>query len=245
MILNIDTATEHASVCISDNGNMSGIEKSFEQKDHASFIQPAIKRLFENTHQKISALDAIAVTAGPGSYTGLRVGLATAKGLCYALNKPLILLNTLEVMAQASINNFSKQCTSNLQSLTTNYKLQTTNFLFCPMIDARRMEVFTAIYNEKMQVIMNPSAVILEENTFSEYLDKGTIIFSGSGSSKFEKIVHHPNASFLLVQHSAANMITLSEQYFSHKQFADIAYSEPFYLKEFFTPSITRYDKKF
>jgi tRNA threonylcarbamoyladenosine biosynthesis protein TsaB len=243
LILNIDTATEHASVCISENGKMLGIEKSFEQKDHASFIQPAIKKLFEIIHQKISALDAIAVTAGPGSYTGLRVGLATAKGLCYALNKPLILLNTLEVMAQASVNNFSKQ--SNLQSSTTNYKLQTTNFLFCPMIDARRMEVFMAIYDEKLRVMMNPAAVILEDNTFKEYLDKGTVIFSGNGSSKFEKIMHHPNAIFLDAQYSAANMITLSEQYFSHKQFADIAYSEPFYLKEFFTPSITRYDKKF
>src|SRR3954449_4704870 len=90
LILNIDTATEHASVCISENGNVLGIEKSFEQKDHASFIQPAIKKLFENIHQKISAIDAVAVTAGPGSYTGLRVGLSTAKGLCYALNKPLI-----------------------------------------------------------------------------------------------------------------------------------------------------------
>jgi len=245
LILNIDTATEYASVCICENGKMLGIEKSFEQKDHASFIQPAIKKLFEDIHQKVSAIDAIAVTGGPGSYTGLRVGLATAKGLCYALNKPLIVLNTLEVMGQAAINEFSKQHKSNLQSSTTNYKPQTTNFLFCPMIDARRMEVFTAIYNEKLQTIATPAAVILEENTFSEYLDKGPIIFSGNGSRKFEKIMHHSNAIFSDVQHSAANMITLGEQYFSHNQFADIAYSEPFYLKEFFTPSITRYDKKF
>lgn len=237
LILNIDTATEHASVCISENGNMPGIEKSFEQKDHASFIQPAIKKLFENIHQKILSIDAIAVTAGPGSYTGLRVGLATAKGLCYALNKPLILLNTLEVMAQAALNR--QLATSNKQ------RGETASFLYCPMIDARRMEVFTALYAEQLQNILPPAAIILTENSFKEYLDKQSIIFSGSGSGKFKKILQHPNAIFSDIQHSAEDMIVLSEQLFSHKKFADLAYCEPFYLKEFFTPVNKRYDKNF
>jgi tRNA threonylcarbamoyladenosine biosynthesis protein TsaB len=232
LILNIDTATEYASVCISNGKKLLGIEKSFEQKDHASFIQSAIKKLFENIHQKISAIDAIAVTAGPGSYTGLRVGLATAKGLCYALNKPLILLNTLEVMAQAFITeNINRQ--------------EAANFFYCPMIDARRMEVFTALYDEQLQNIVKPAAVILDDNSFKKYLNERVIIFSGSGSGKFKKMIQHPNAIFSKTKHSAADMISLSVKFFSHKNFSDVAYSEPFYLKEFFTPSNKRYDKKF
>ena len=233
LILNIDTATEHASLCLSDDDKLLGIEKSFEQKDHASFIQPAIKRLFENVQQKIADTEAIAVAAGPGSYTGLRVGLATAKGLCYALNKPLILLNTLEVMAQAAIKESEKNPYS------------TANPLFCPMIDARRMEVFTALYDKNLQPVLMPSAVILQENTFKEYLDKQQIVFSGSGSHKFKNILQNPRAIFSEIRHSAEDMMPLSVKCFSHKQFADIVYSEPFYLKEFFTPSFSRYDKKF
>jgi tRNA threonylcarbamoyladenosine biosynthesis protein TsaB len=233
LILNIDTATEHASVCISENGNVLGIEKSFEQKDHASFIQPTIKKLFENIHQKISAIDAVAVTAGPGSYTGLRVGLSTAKGLCYALNKPLILLDTLEVMAQAAVK------------VNANVLHSKLSVLYCPMIDARRMEVFTAMYNEKIKNLMKPTALILESDSFKEYLDNRVIVFSGSGSNKFKKILSHPNAIFSPAQHTSENMVGLSEKLFSHKQFADIAYTEPFYLKEFFTQANPLYDKKF
>jgi len=245
LILNIDTATEHASVCISENEKLLYIQKSFEQKDHASFIQPAIKKLFENIHRQVSAIDAVAVTAGPGSYTGLRVGLATAKGLCYALNKPLILLSTLEVMAQASVDEQSNIVARSQQPGIDNNELQIVNSLFCPMIDARRMEVFTALYDRALQPVVKPAAVILEEDSFKEHLDKQQIIFSGSGSEKFKKIIRHPNAIFLEVQHSAQHMITLSVKFFSHKQFADIAYSEPFYLKEFFTPANKRYGKKF
>ncbi len=105
LILNIDTATEYAGVCISNNNAVIAIEQSADQKNHASFVQPAIKKIIETSGYNLQMIEAIAVTAGPGSYTGLRVGLASAKGLCYALNKPLILLNTLEVMASAQIEN--------------------------------------------------------------------------------------------------------------------------------------------
>lgn len=237
LFLNIDTATEHASACISDNEKLLAIEKSFDQKNHASFIQPAIKNLFQSCEQQLSNLDAIAVTAGPGSYTGLRIGLATAKGLCYALNKPLILLSTLEVMAQAPIT----------EQLATNRKqpLSQPATLFCPMIDARRMEVFTAVYKDKLQTILQPAAVILNENIFDEYLATHQVIFSGSGSLKLKDILHHPNVIFSKAQHTAADMIRLTVKAFTQQQFADIAYSEPFYLKEFFTPSRSVIDKKF
>lgn len=244
LFLNIDTATENASTCISDSEKVLAIEKSIDQKNHASFIQPAIKKLFQSCEQQLSNLDAIAVTAGPGSYTGLRVGLATAKGLCYALNKPLILLNTLEVMAQASIN--EQLATKNNQPLlhpaTGNLQPAT---LFCPMIDARRMEVFTAIYNDKLQTILPPAAIILNENIFDDYLAVHQIIFSGSGSFKLKNILHHPNVIFSKTQHSAAHMMLLTVKAFTQQQFANIAYSEPFYLKEFFTPSRSVIDKKF
>lgn len=258
LFLNIDTATENASTCICDNEKVLAIEKNFDQKNHASFIQPAIKKIFESGGQQLSNLDAIAVTAGPGSYTGLRVGLATAKGLCYALNKPLILLNTLELMAQASINaqlatgseQFeNKAATPGIQSAGTNLQPVTGNrkpeTLFCPMIDARRMEVFTAIYSDKLQTILPPAAIILNENIFDEYLAAHQIIFSGSGSFKLKGILHQPNVIFSNVQHSAADMLPLTVKAYTQQQFANVAYSEPFYLKEFFTPSRSVIDKKF
>jgi tRNA threonylcarbamoyladenosine biosynthesis protein TsaB len=228
LLLNIDTATEHASICLSDNTNMLAMEKSSNQKDHASFLQPAIKKIFERSKLELSALDAIAVTAGPGSYTGLRVGLASAKGLCYALNKPLILLNTLEVMANASI-------TQTYHSLLT-----THNFLYCPMIDARRMEVFSAVYDHSLQVVMQPQAIILNKESFHALLQEYSIIFSGSGAGKFKTISEDENAKFTNVIYTAQDMISLSVKSFTHHHFADVAYSAPFYLKEFFTPSRAR-----
>ena len=251
LFLNIDTATEQASACLTDNEKVLAIEKSSDQKNHASFIHPTIKNLFQSIGKYFSEIDAIAVTAGPGSYTGLRVGLATAKGLCYALNKPLILLNTLEVMAQASMNAqfYNKLPTSNLQHPTSNLQHSTSNLqpptLYCPMIDARRMEVFTAIYDDNLQIIFRPSAIILDENIFNEYLNDYRVIFSGSGNLKLKTILHHSNAIFLQVQHNASDMVPLTVKAFAQQQFSDIAYSEPFYLKEFFTPSRNVIDKKF
>ena len=224
LILNIDTATEHASVCLSKDSSVLALEENAEQKNHAAFIQPAIQKIFSVTNIALSSIDSIAVTNGPGSYTGLRVGLSSAKGLCYALNKPLILLNTLEVMANAAINELKKQ----------NADIQNT--LFCPMIDARRMEVFTALFDASLELIIPSTAVILDEQTFADYLLKQSIVFSGSGTEKCQKIVKHSNAIFQSMQQNASHMIHISEQTYTRKQFADLAYSEPFYLKEFFTP---------
>jgi len=224
LILQIDTATEQASVCLSKDNIVLAVEENTEQKNHAAFIQPAIQKIFSVTNLSLSSVDAIAVTNGPGSYTGLRVGLASAKGLCYALNKPLILLNTLEVMANAAINELKKQ------------NIDIGNTLFCPMIDARRMEVFTALFDAFLQPILSSTAVVLEEHSFAGYLSEQPIAFSGSGAEKCQEIVKPVNALFLSTQHNASHMIHLSEQTYTRKQFADLAYSEPFYLKEFFTP---------
>ena len=230
LILNIDTAITTASISIAKGGNILGEAFNTEQRDHGAFIQPAIKKILSISNYKLHVIDAVAVTAGPGSYTGLRVGLATAKGLCYALNKPLILINTLEVMAQASIN-------ERIGLKTGNPPLTTRNSLFSPMIDARRLEVFTALYNGALQPLVYPAAVILNEHTFEEYLNGRLIVFSGSGQNKFKNILQHPNAIFTDTQHDAAHLAMLAAKAFEQKQFADVAYSEPFYLKEFFTPA--------
>jgi len=228
LLLNIDTATEQASVCISHADNMVALKISSDQKNHASFVQTAIRALFQETGYSLHETDAIAVTAGPGSYTGLRVGIATAKGLCYALQKPLIFINTLEVMALACIEEYKAK-------LPFTDILRISEMLFCPMIDARRMEVFTALYRSTMQIISSPAAVILDENSFKENLSSNSILFCGSGSSKLKNIISHPGAFFSNVQHHAGHLAMLASTAFEQKKFTDIAYSEPAYLKEFFT----------
>jgi tRNA threonylcarbamoyladenosine biosynthesis protein TsaB len=172
LLLNIDTATGHASVCLSKGDVVLGMIESTEQKNHASFVQPAISELMAGAGYTLNALDGIAVTAGPGSYTGLRVGLASAKGICYALNKPLILINTLEVMAQAVV------------SRETSIDPST---LICPLIDARRMEVFTALYDSSLHEIEPPHALVVDENSFAAVLKVQSVVFSGSGHAKLER----------------------------------------------------------
>ena len=222
LILNIDTATDHAGVCLSSDETILAIAENNDQKQHGSFIQPAIQQLFKQTGIALTELDAIAVIAGPGSYTGLRVGLSTAKGLCFTLNKPLILLNTLDIMAKAALNNLHSQ------------SIDEEEFLLCPMIDARRMEVFTALYNKQLAVIAPPAAHILSAESFAFYIEKNIIYFLGNGSIKCLNIVQHPNANFVDSTYSVRDMASSSLDNFKLQTFADLAYSEPFYLKEFY-----------
>jgi tRNA threonylcarbamoyladenosine biosynthesis protein TsaB len=217
LLLNIDTAVDAASVCLSKDGNTLSISKNEKQKDHASWLHIAIKEIFEKNNLEINLIDAVAVTEGPGSYTGLRIGMATAKGICYALNKPLITLNTLLVMANAA----------------KNYDAD----LLCPMIDARRMEVFTAIYSKDLKIIKEPAAITLTEKSFDEELADNRICFFGNGYSKLQKIKDDRNAIFKEINFDAETMILLSEEKFSKNEFADLAYAEPLYLKEFYTPA--------
>lgn len=221
LLLNIDTATEHAGVCLSNNGEVLAMKETAGAKNHASFIQPAIQQVMGQAGYPLTAIDAIAVAAGPGSYTGLRVGLSTAKGLCYALGKPLIMINTLEIMALAAIQETQK------------LRGDTTNMLFCPMIDARRMEVFTAIYDALLNIIVPPAAKVLDENSFSVALKDNIIVFSGSGSVK-ATIIKHSNAQFIRQNYNAGHLAVLAEEAYNASLFADLAYSEPFYLKEFY-----------
>ena len=217
LILNIDTSGDIASICIAQNGKPLYVDSNEKQKDHAAWLHPAINKLFQNANIQIKNIEAIGITIGPGSYTGLRVGLATAKGLCYALKIPLIAINTLEAMAFA----LKKEASD----------------LICPMIDARRMEVFTAIYNKDLQPMLSPRAMIIDESSFAEIIAAHQILFCGSGSHKFQSIINDKNAAFSSAVADASHLASLSFDLFCKKEFADLAYTEPLYIKEFYTPT--------
>ncbi len=226
LILHIDTATEHASVCLSNEAGVIDLMESTEQKNHTSFVQPAIALLMEKQGLDLNTMDAVAVTIGPGSYTGLRVGLASAKGICYALGKPLITLHTLQVMAQAAVDEY----------------LATTgtpdpNILFCPLIDARRMEVFTGVYDLSLREITPPHALILGEDSFKTLYDNSPLVLSGSGITKLEHILQKNNVIYSRVGHNASHMVKLAGKAFATGIFADLAYCAPLYVKEFFDAS--------
>lgn len=215
LILNIETAVDKASVCLARSGEILAIREHPHPRDTASWIQPAIKQLLDEQNLQPSDLNAVAVSAGPGSYTGLRVGMASAKGLCFVLKIPLITLNTLKVIAAAYHN---------------------PEGLICPMIDARRMEVFTAVFDAELNEIVKPCNMILNEQSFAEILDEQPIFFIGNGSTKFREVVQHINAQFPGVNYSSADMKTLAQLAYDRGDFADLAYSEPNYGKEFFSP---------
>lgn len=217
LILNIDSSVETASVCLSKDGTALLLKKNELQKDHAAWLHIAIKEMMSEAGYELSAIDAVAVTIGPGSYTGLRVGLSAAKGFCYGLGKPLLTVNTLLVMASALKNEPEE--------------------LLCPMIDARRMEVFTAIYTKDLEEVKPPMALIIDENSFKDELRSSTICFSGNGSKKLKTILENSNASFSDETFDVADLAALAEPLYEKKHFADLAYTEPLYLKEFYSPA--------
>ncbi len=217
LILNIDTSTESAAVSIASDGALLYSLVNENQKDHAGFLHQAIKVVMEKASAALSSLSAIAVVHGPGSYTGLRVGMASAKGLCYALKKPLITIGTLDMMANAAIKS-----DENLNST-----------LFCPLIDARRMEVFTAIFNRQMQLVETANAMILNETSFEILLQNNKVCFFGSGAAKFKQLINAANASFFVVKSLIPSMAELSFTKYSTGNFTHLVNSEPLYIKEF------------
>ncbi|MDQ6755649.1 MAG: tRNA (adenosine(37)-N6)-threonylcarbamoyltransferase complex dimerization subunit type 1 TsaB [Bacteroidota bacterium] len=218
LILNIDTATETATVAISEENRVVSSFTNSNQKDHASFLQPAIKKILKEAGLNIKDLNAVAVTSGPGSYTGLRVGMASAKGLCYALNIPLITINTLEVMALSAI-----------------FKIDDKESLYCPMIDARRTEVYTAIYTYDLKEIIKPCALILSKETLKSFIENSKIYFLGNGSLKLRSYQQHDNALFIDIEISSGAIVKLSYKNYKEKNFADVTYASPLYIKEFYT----------
>lgn len=218
ILLTIDTAGETASVALSNDKDVIASRVSTDQKNHASFIQAAIQDIIQTTGIAINNIDAVSVVNGPGSYTGLRVGLASAKGIAYATSKPLILLNTLTVMALAAIEKFNL-----------------TDALYCPMIDARRNEVFTAVYDSALNIILPPQPIVIEKDSYKNFLEEQKVVFFGSGHNKCGKVISHENAVFADVPYSVFHITSLTSQAYMESDFSDIAYSEPFYTKEFYS----------
>lgn len=217
LILNIDTATTIGSVCLSENGKPLQTLFNDQQKDHAATMVLFVQEIMRKQGITPAQLDAVAVSAGPGSYTGLRVGVATAKGLCYAWNKPLIAVSTLKMMAQGLLEQSGDQ-----------------EAYYAPMIDARRMEVYTAVYKSDLSELLPPQALILTPDAFQAQLDQHKTYFFGDGSEKWQQLLSaHPNAVFVPYQVSAAHLSSLSNASFEHKYFVDVAYFSPFYLKPF------------
>ena len=217
LILNIDTATAKAGICLARDGKPVDIVGNPDQKDHASWLHPAIEKMLQGAGHRLSDLEAVAVVSGPGSYTGLRVGMAAAKGFCYALNIPLITEDKLKLMAFAAREQFPEAD------------------LLCPMIDARRMEVFTAVYQNDLSLLLPSTAMIIEENAFSGYLQTRQMSFFGDGSDKCKPIISSPHASFPAVKDHAGYLGSLSFLRYLHQEFTGLAYSEPAYTKEFYT----------
>ncbi|HMH34988.1 MAG TPA: tRNA (adenosine(37)-N6)-threonylcarbamoyltransferase complex dimerization subunit type 1 TsaB [Puia sp.] len=219
LILNIDTATESAGICLSLDGSILAILQNGEQKDHASWLHIAISEILEHAGYTMRDLAAVAVSAGPGSYTGLRVGMAAAKGLCYALKIPMITENTLKIMAYAAV-----------QQLDPGSEL-----LICPMIDARRLEVFTAVYTMDLQELVAPAAKILDKNSFENLLSSYTMLFLGSWTIKWRSMIRTGKALFFETPFVASHLAVLAYRKFLSREFTDITSTEPVYLKEFHT----------
>lgn len=221
LILNIDTTSTIATVSIANNEKILTEASNTDLKSHAAFLQPAIENCLKKISLKIQDLDAIAVNHGPGSYTGIRVGLASAKGICYALNKPLILLNALELLCAEAMEIYS-ECV-------------VLQYLFCPMIDARRLEIFSAVYDADLKKRLDPCAYILPGNLFPELLITEKILFFGDGSHKWQALNTNTNARFETVNLSATAISKMSFNKFMKKEFSDIMLAEPMYIKEFNT----------
>ncbi len=222
LILSIETATKVCSVALSKDADILSIRETSEQNSHSEKITIFIDKVLKERGKKTEDLDAIAISKGPGSYTGLRIGVSTAKGLCFALDKPLISIPTLQAMAfgmakKNEIKEFDQYV------------------LFCPMIDARRMEVYSALYDINNDPVRDVMAEIIDEKSFDNYLKNHKIIFFGDGAAKCKDVLlkQHNAVFFDDVFPSAVNMAELAEQKFINNEFEDLAYFEPFYLKDF------------
>jgi tRNA threonylcarbamoyladenosine biosynthesis protein TsaB len=221
LILQIDTALEKGIIALSDKGKLLSTSYCESQRDQSSWLVPAIRSLVKEAGFVMNDLAAIAVVAGPGSYTGLRVGMATAKGLCYALAIPLLTESGLELLAKAALIQLSENCKKNDLPI-----------LVCAMIDARRMEVFMGMYDEKMEAVMEPGAIILDASFFAEKVDRNHIVFCGNAVAKWEKLFQHINVTYLNEGYAPDVFAASSFKKYLQHDFTLLAYAEPVYLKE-------------
>jgi tRNA threonylcarbamoyladenosine biosynthesis protein TsaB len=214
LVLNIETATTNCSVSLSKDGETLVLkEDNSRNYSHAETLHLFIDSVFKEAKIKPSAIDAVSVSKGPGSYTGLRIGVSSAKGLCFALNKPLIAIDTLESLA---------------------HQVVADKGLIVSMLDARRMEVYSAIFNIEFKQIRKVEAEVLTESSYNDILDHSKVYFIGSGVEKTKQLINHPNAVFINDKLPSANeMAQLSEYKYKISDTEDVAYFEPYYLKDF------------
>ncbi|MCT4644458.1 MAG: tRNA (adenosine(37)-N6)-threonylcarbamoyltransferase complex dimerization subunit type 1 TsaB, partial [Carboxylicivirga sp.] len=205
----------------SEDGKVIASKELFQVNSHASNLTVLIEELFSlDETPEMKDLDAVAVSSGPGSYTGLRIGVSTAKGICYALNKPLIAIDSMHILTQPIVENYDDN--------------KDSSPLFCPLMDARRMEVYTAMFDKALNLKEEISAKIVDEETFSTWLTDKQVVFFGNGADKCKEVINHKNAIFVDDCHPLAkNLAPLAEKSFAQGKFEDVAYFEPFYLKDF------------
>ena len=216
-IILIETSTALCSTALVENGSITSYRESSAPKAHASLTAVFIEEMLAERGLELSDCDAVCVSMGPGSYTGLRVGVSTAKGLCFGSGKPLIAVGTLDTLAaQAEIHG---------QDEAFKYII--------PMIDARRMEVYAAVFTADGRQITETAPAIIDENSFSSQLEEGAVLFIGDGAGKCADVIKHPNAHFLQCHPKASAMLVPAMKAYKEKRFEDVAYFEPFYLKEF------------
>ncbi len=217
LILHLET-TAVCSVALSQGAQLLSLRENKDGKSHAQLLAVFIDDILHEQQVSIAGLDAVAVSEGPGSYTGLRVGVSTAKGLCFGAQKPLIAVSSLQSLAALAIN---KQL------------LPAPDALIAPMIDARRMEVYTALFNAQGEQTSSTEAKIIDNNSFDTVLNQYPVLFIGDGAEKCSEIITHPNAHFSTLAASAEGMIQPALTKFQQQKLVDVAYFEPFYLKDF------------
>ncbi|MCF8364758.1 MAG: tRNA (adenosine(37)-N6)-threonylcarbamoyltransferase complex dimerization subunit type 1 TsaB [Bacteroidales bacterium] len=222
-ILHIDTANEFCSVALSQGNLLIGLRETDEKNAHARVVTLFADDILKENNIKAAEIDAVAVSMGPGSYTGLRIGVSAAKGFCYALDKPLIAVGTLEAMATGSIERV--KAVGHFDP----------GMIFCPMIDARRMEVYSAMFDGAANEIRETRAEIIDDRAYEKELQMHQIVFSGSGAEKCKSLLSSSTNAFFLnnLRTSAKFMIPVAIKKFNKGEFEDVAYFEPFYLKSF------------
>ncbi len=219
-ILNIETSTEVCSVALTSEGQVLDHRENYDGQTHATLLSQYVQEMLQYARTRDINLDAIAVSIGPGSYTGLRIGLSEAKGLAFGLNVPLIGVNTLQLLVVSTM---------------FNHFIDEEKVLYVPMIDARRMEVYTAAYNAALEPVLEPQAMILDEQSLVDLNQQGyTLVLMGNGSDKAHQVLTRDGVRFVAgIKPVAVDMMALAEKSFREQRFIDVAYSTPLYLKEF------------
>ena len=224
LILHLETATNICSVALSRGEKILVIRESDEDRSHGSLLTPFMQEVLDETGIRPDEINAIAVSKGPGSYTGLRIGVSVTKGFAYASNIPVIGIVTLQAMVVAATHH------QRVQELQQQYP----ELLFCPLIDARRMEVFSGLYDKNAEILLPVVATVVDETSFNKELDSNHIVFFGNGSDKISDTIQHPHAHFIKeIYPSSEFMVPLALRNYKNNIFEDTAYFEPFYLKDF------------